>query len=160
TPHEVARPRRLIRARLLGEPEAVSSLHDALRRYQLLEEPRALDAARDLRRVERPEREEEIGELVRARRLPVEPGELALEHRAERAEVERLLEALAERLERDRELGEARGDGEEVLRPLPLDPERRPLPGEPPRNEQSARGAFAEARGEERALAERGEHEL
>ena len=73
---------------------------------------------------------------------------------AERREVEDVLEALAVRLEHDRELRVAPGDLEQVLRLQPLLPQRRALAGPPARDEQGAASVLAEARAEERRLRE------
>src|SRR5206468_3931711 len=73
----------------------------------------------------------------------------------ERPEVERLLEALAVRLEDDREAGRVAGRLEEVLAALPLEMEERPPAGPPSREEERARRALAESPREEPAPPER-----
>ena len=60
-------------------------------------------------------------------------------------------QALAVGLEHDREVRVAARHLQQALRFQPLLPERRPLAGAPPRDEQRAAGVLAEARAEERA---------
>ena len=74
--------------------------------------------------------------------------------RFKRGQVEHVLEALAVRLEDDRERAVAPGDLEQALRLQALLPERRPLAGAAPRDEQRAGRVLAEARAEERRRAE------
>jgi len=80
----------------------------------------------------------------------LEPGEQALQGR----QVEDVLEALAVRLEHDRERAVPPCHLEQGLRLQPLLPERRALIGPPARNQECARSVLAEARAEERALAD------
>ena len=69
-------------------------------------------------------------------------------------QVEDVLQALAVGLEDDREGRVLARDLEERLRLQPLLPKRRPLIGPPPRNQQRPRRVLAEARSEERRVAD------
>ena len=109
--------------------------------------------------------EEQRGREGRSRRrLDVDDVHLAGGNRRQqlpqRLEVEDVLQALAIRLQHDRERREAPRDLEQRLRLQPLLPERCPLTGAAPRDEQRARRVLAEARAEERALPHRRQHEL
>ena len=103
-------------------------------------------------------------ERRRRRGLDVDEVELARAQPAEqplqRRQVEHVLQALAVRLEHDREARVLARDLEQALRLEPLLPERRPLAGPAPRDEQRARGVLAEAGAEERRLPHLGEHEI
>ena len=70
------------------------------------------------------------------------------------------LQALAVGLEHDRERRVARGDLQQVVRALPLHPERRALARPPARQQQRARRRLAEARGEEARAAQLAHHQL
>ena len=100
------------------------------------------------------------------RRLRVDGDQpdLALAHAArqldEAGQVEDVLQALAEGLEHDRERRVARGHLQQVVRALPLHPERRALARPPARQEQRARRRLAEARREEARAAQLADHEL
>ena len=87
--------------------------------------------------------EERRRERRRRRGLDVHDGELprlqAAQDPAQRRQVEHVLQALAERLEHDRELRVAACDLEQALRLQPLLPERRPLARPAPRD-RGARG--------------------
>ncbi len=72
----------------------------------------------------------------------------------ERRDVEDVPQALPVRLEEHGERPEPRGDRQEIGGSLALLPERTPAAGTPPRQEQRARGRFAELRREERRRAE------
>ena len=78
------------------------------------------------------------------------PGLDTPEDPAERGQVEDVLEALAIRLEDDRELRVAAGDLEEALRLQALLPERRPLARAAARDEERAGRVLAEPRAVER----------
>ena len=109
--------------------------------------------------------EEERGREGRRRRgLDVDEVELARAQPAEqplqRGQVEHVLQALAVRLEDDREARVLARDLEQPLRLEPLLPERRPLARPAARDEQRARRVLAEARAEERRLPHLGEHEV
>ena len=103
-------------------------------------------------------------ERRRRRRLDVDEVELTRAQPAEqplqRRQVEHVLQALAVRLEHDREARVLARDLEQALRLEPLLPERRPLAGPAPRDQQRARRVLAEARAEERRLPHLGEHEI
>ena len=109
--------------------------------------------------------EEERGRERRRRgRLDLDEIELArlqaMQDRLQRGQVEDVLQALAVRLEDDRERAVLARDLEQVLRLQPLLPERRALAGPPPRDQQRARGVLAEAGAEERRLADLRDDEL
>src|SRR5262249_28955708 len=70
-------------------------------------------------------------------------------------QVEDVAQALAIRLEDDREGAEARGDRQEIRRALSEVPERAAPPGVPPRQQQRPARVFPEVRREERRVAER-----
>ena len=70
----------------------------------------------------------------------------------QRRQVEHVLEALAVGLEHDRERAVVACDLEQALGLEALLPERRALPGAPPRDQQGAAGVLAEAGAEERGL--------
>ncbi len=78
----------------------------------------------------------------------------------EAGQVEDVAQALAVGLQEQRERAVARGDREQVGRLLARGPERRALPGMPPRQEQRAAGVLAEARGEDRGGAEAADEEV
>jgi hypothetical protein len=78
----------------------------------------------------------------------------------QRGQVEDVLEALAVRLEHDRELRVAPRDLEETLGLQPLLPERGPLARSAARDEEGARGVLAEARSEQGGLPELREDEV
>ena len=82
------------------------------------------------------------------------------EHLAERRHVEHVLQALAGRLEQDRERRELRCDRQQVRGALALLPERRALVGSSAREEECPTGALAEAGGEQCGLRECGDDEL
>jgi len=108
--------------------------------------------------------EEERGRVGRGgRRLHVDDVELARAQAAQQAlqgrQVEDVLEALAVRLEHDRELAVAPGDLEQALRLQALLPERRPLARPAARDQQRARRVLAEPGAEEGAAAELGDDE-
>ena len=84
----------------------------------------------------------------------------AREQPLQRRQVEHVLEALAVGLEDDRERAVLARDLEEALRLQPLLPERRALARPPARDQQRAAGVLAEARAEERGVAQLGHHEL
>ncbi len=105
------------------------------------------------RRVRRGRRGLDLDEVELARPQP-------LQQRAQRGQVEDVLQALAVGLEHDRERAVLAGDAEQRLRLQPLLPERRPLARAPPRDQQRPRGVLAEARAEERRLAELGDDEV
>src|SRR5207302_1147565 len=94
----------------------------------------------------------------RRRRLDVDEVELAGAQAGkqllQRRQVEDVLEAFAVRLENHREGAEAPRDLEQGLSLQALLPQGRPLPGPPARDQERARGVFAEARAEECALAD------
>ena len=100
----------------------------------------------------------------RRRRLDVDEVDLARAEPAEqplqRRQVEHVLQALAVRLEDDREARVLARDLEQPLRLEPLLPERRPLAGPAARDEERAGGVLAEPRAEERRLPHLGEHEI
>ena len=83
-----------------------------------------------------------------------------VEEPLQRRQVEHVLEALAVGLEHDRERAVPARDLQQRLRLQPLLPERRPLAGAPPRDQQRARRVLAEARAEERRLADLGDDEI
>ena len=103
-------------------------------------------------------------ERRRRRRLDVDEVDLARadlpEQPLQRRQVEDVLQALAVRLEHDREARVLPRDLEQPLRLEPLLPERRALAGPPARDEQRARRVLAEPRAEERRLPHLGEHEI
>ena len=72
-------------------------------------------------------RGERRGDLAAAADDPDRSGLDRVEEAAEPGQVEVVVEALAEGLEHDREVGELPGDLEQVLGAEPLEPERRPL---------------------------------
>ena len=88
-------------------------------------------------------------ERARLRRLDAVDGDLAArdaaEDLAQRVEVEDVRQALAVRLDEDREAAVAAGDGQQVRRALALLPERRPGPGPAARQQQGPRRVLAEA---------------
>src|SRR5438270_5127059 len=105
--------------------------------------------------------EEKRGRIGRGgRRLDVDDVELpraqAAQEPLQRRQVEDVLEALAVRLEHDRELAVPARDLEQALRLEALLPERCPLPRPAARDEQRARSVLAESGAEERAAAELG----
>ncbi len=108
--------------------------------------------------------EERRRERRRRRRLDLDEVELAgldaAQDAAERGEVEDVLEALAIRLQDDRELRITARDLEQVLRLQPLLPERSPLPGAAARDQERTRRVLAEARAEERGTCELAEHQV
>ena len=108
--------------------------------------------------------EERGGERRRGRRLDGDevdaPRLQAGEERPQRRQVEHVLEALADGLEHDGEVGVAARDLQERLRLEALLPERRPLAGPAARDQERAGGVLAEARAEERAAAELGDDEV
>ena len=75
-------------------------------------------------------------------------------------EVEDLAHAFAIRLQQHRKAGVARRHGQQVGGALALLPERRADSGAPARQEERARGGFAELRGEERRAAQLAEHQI
>ena len=83
-----------------------------------------------------------------------------LEQTSQRGQVEDVLEALAVRLENDRELRVAAGDLEQALSLQPLLPQRRALSGATARDEKRPRRVLPEARAEERRLRKLGQQEL
>ncbi len=103
-------------------------------------------------------------ERRRARALHLDEIDLAraqpVQQLLQRREVEDVLQALAVRLEHDREARVLARDLEQVLRLQPLLPERRALAGPAARDEQRTRGVLAEPRAEERGLPHLREHEL
>ena len=109
--------------------------------------------------------EEQRGrERRRALRLDVDEVELAglqaAQDPLQRRQVEDVLQALAVRLEDDRERAVLPRDLEQRLRLQPLLPERRPLARPAARDQQRARGVLAEARAEERRAGELADDEL
>jgi hypothetical protein len=95
----------------------------------------------------------DVDEIDRARAQPVQ-------QLLQRRQVEHVLEALAVRLEHDREARVLARDLQQALRLQPLLPERRALAGPPPRDQQRTRGVLAEARPEQRRLPHLGEQQL
>src|SRR5262249_21776923 len=77
----------------------------------------------------------------------------------EARQIEDVAQALAVRLEEDRERRVARSHREQIVRALALRPQRRALAGEAAGQEERARRALAEARREERRLRERLRHD-
>ncbi len=108
--------------------------------------------------------EERRGEGRRRRRLDLDEVERALldpvQDPVERGQVEDVLQALAIRLEHDRELRVPAGDLQQVLRLQALLPERRALAGTPARDEERARGVLAETGAVQRRLRELAEQEV
>ncbi len=84
----------------------------------------------------------------------------ALEQLLQRGEVEDVLQALAVRLEDDRERAVLACDLKQSLRLEPLLPERRPLAGPPARDQQRTARVLAEVRAEERGGRELAHHEV
>ena len=84
----------------------------------------------------------------------------ALGEAGEGGQVVDVLQALAHGLEHDREVGEVAGDLEQLRGALALLPQRRPAPGVQPREEERPGGALAEARREQRRVADPAGHEL
>ena len=80
------------------------------------------------------------------------PSRDAAQDLAQGRQVEDVGEALAVRLDEDREAAVAGGHREQVRRPLALLPERRPGPGPAARQEQRPRRVLAEAAGEQARL--------
>src|SRR5205814_8088930 len=78
----------------------------------------------------------------------------------QRRKVEDVAQALAIRLEDDRERAVLAGDREEICGSLPLHPERRALPWSASWQQKRARRVLAEAGGEHRRPAQRAHHEL
>ena len=78
----------------------------------------------------------------------------------QRRDVENILEALAIRLEHDRELRILAGDLEERGAPLALLPQGRPAIGAPARQQQRPGRAFAEAAREQRRRSETVDHQV
>ena len=112
-----------------------------------------VDEVRDEREEER---RRERGGGARVARGHADPPRFdPLKDERERREIEDVAEALAVRLEDDRERRVLRRDGEQIVRPLALGPQRRALAGGMAREEERARGGLAEARGEERRVTER-----
>ena len=108
--------------------------------------------------------EERRGERRRARRLDLDQVDAALPQSLEQPpkgrKVEDVLEALAERLEHDREVGIAPGDLQEALRLEALLPERGPLAGPAARDQEGAGRVLPEAGAEERGASELGDDEV
>src|SRR5438876_3835091 len=98
------------------------------------------------------------------RRLDVDDVDLARRDPAEqplqRGQVEDVLQALAIRLEDNGEQAVAARHLQQRLRLQALLPERRPLAGPPPRDQERPRGVLAEARAEEGRLPHFREHQL
>ena len=108
--------------------------------------------------------EERARERRGRRRLDLDEVELArlqpVQDPLQRGQVEDVLQALAVGLEHDRERAVLARDLEQVLRLQALLPERRALAGTAARDQQRARGVLAEARAEERGLADLADDEL
>ena len=79
---------------------------------------------------------------------------------AQRRDVEHVREAFAVRLDQDREAAVARGDREQVGRPLALLPERRPNAGPPARQQEGSSRVLAESAGEERRARQPADDEI
>ena len=137
---EVAVERQRLRAPLLGR--SVVLVHVC---RDVLEEER--------RRERRGRRGLDLDEVDRA---CLDPAQEA----AQRRQVEHVLQALAVRLEHDRELRVAAGDLEQALGLQPLLPERRALTRPPSRDEKGAGGVLAEPRSVQRRLRELGEQQV
>ena len=101
---------------------------------------------------------------ARRRRVDLHQPQLARlqlpEHLAQRRHVEHVLQALAGRLEQDRERRVLRGDRQQVGGTLTLLPQRRALVGTAARQQQRPPGALAEAGREQRRLRQRGHDQL
>ena len=82
------------------------------------------------------------------------------EHLAQGRDVEHVLQALARRLEQDRERRVLRRHRQQIGGPLTLLPQRRAPVGPAARQQQRPTGAFAEAGGEQRGLRQRRHDEL
>ena len=80
---------------------------------------------------------------------PNAPLRNAIHQLAQRRHVVDVLQALADRLEHDREVGVLAGDVEQLRGALALMPQRRPLAGMAARQQQRAGGALPEPRGEQ-----------
>ena len=96
-------------------------------------------------------------ERRRGRGLHLDHPQPALRHAVhqlgERGHVIDVLQAFADRLQHDGEVGVLAGDVQQLCCALPLMPQRRPLAGMPARQKQCAGRAFAEPRGEQRRTA-------
>ncbi len=103
-------------------------------------------------------------ERARLRRLDTVHGDLtardATEDLAQRVEVEHVGQALAVRLDQDREAAITAGDGQQVCRALALLPERRPGTGPAPRQEERPGRVLPEAAREERGVGDLPDHEV
>ena len=108
--------------------------------------------------------EERAGERRGARQLDADEADLAPLERPQqglqRRQVEDVLEALAVRLQDDREAAVPAGHGQELRGPLPHLPQRRARAGSASRQQQRPGRVLAEAAGEERRPAEDADDQL
>ncbi len=111
-----------------------------------------------------PVEQQALRERRRLRRVDADdthrPAAQLAEHLAQRRQVEHVLQALARRLQQDRERRVLRRHGQQVGGPLALLPQRRAPIGATPRQQQGTRRALAEARREQRRLRQRADHQF